>query len=131
MNPLQNPLEGFAPEFYLAILREVAYADGLQPIEEELLQQQASGLGVDLEDLPQVPQDLSQIPWATRILVYRDALMLANADDKLSPEEVEYLSTLARRLGLSSKITQQIEDWLKSYEEVLDSLVVLLQEPTS
>jgi hypothetical protein len=38
MSPLNNPLEGFSPELYLATLSEVAHADGLHPVEQELLE---------------------------------------------------------------------------------------------
>ena len=129
MNPLQNPLDGFSPEFYLATLSEVAHSDGLHPIEEELLLQQAEHFGLDLESLPKVPQDLSTIPWATRVLVFRDALTLAYADhEELSDEETEYLGDLKGRLALPEKVTNDIERWVKAYEGLLDDLLELLNE---
>ncbi|MBA2661586.1 MAG: hypothetical protein H0U74_04785 [Bradymonadaceae bacterium] len=131
MNPLSNPLEGFSAEFYLATLSEVAHSDGLHPIEEELLRQQATSFGVNFDELPQVPHDLSQIPWATRVLVYRDALMLAYADhDVLSPQEVEYLGQLVNRMQLPDNVVSEIGTWVISYEKLLDGMMSLLEEPT-
>lgn len=128
MNPLNNPLEGFAPDLYLATLSEVAHSDGLHPIEEELLRQQAANFGLSLDDLPTVPRDLSDLPWTTRIVVYRDALMLAYADaETLSPQEQQYLADLARRMGLPAARTDAIAAWTKDYGDVLDRFGLLLQ----
>lgn len=103
MNPTSNPLEGFSPEIYLATLSEVAHADGLHPIEEDLLSQQAIVFGVDMNNLPAVPKDLSHLPWSTRIVVYRDAVTLAFADDDaLSNDEQAYLGDLAKRMDIPS-----------------------------
>jgi hypothetical protein len=129
MNPLSNPLEGFAPELYLTVLSEVAHADGLQPIEEALLQQQAANFGLDMESLPPMPKELGDVPWPTRVLVYRDALMLALADDgTLSSEEQQYLRELTGRLRLPTERAEAILDWVKDYSAVLDRFEGILRE---
>ncbi|MFW5966412.1 MAG: hypothetical protein ACOCV2_02785 [Persicimonas sp.] len=130
MNLLQNPLDGFSPAHYLATLNAVARSDGLVPVEEQLLEQHAARFDVDLNDLPEVPRDLSEVPWATRVLVYRDALMLAFADhDELSPEESDYLDQLAGRMDLPEDIASRILAWTRSYGDLLDELMELLEEP--
>ena len=98
MNPLQNPLDGFSPELYIAALSMVAHSDGLHSTERDILEQQAAHFGVDLGNLPDVPDDLSKLPWATRILVYRDAFMLTLADDYSSVKEQQYLWRASRAL---------------------------------
>jgi len=129
MNPLSNPLEGFAPALYLSVLSSVAHADGLHPIEEELLQQQAANFGLDLKALPPMPDDLGDIPWPTRVLVYRDAVMLALADDgALSAEENEYLRALALRLALPLERAQAILAWVEDYSAILDRFESMLRE---
>lgn len=127
MSTLYNSLEGFAPELYLATLVEVAHSDGLHPDEEALLQQQALNFGLNLASLPQVPRDLSQLPWATRVLVYRDALMLAGADSELSAKEQEYLLQLAQRLQLQEKVTREIAEWVNAYSNLLGRLEDIIE----
>ena len=78
---------GFWKAIDVATLSSVAHSDGLHPDEREMLEQHASRFGVDLDALPEVPEDLSNLPWVTRILVYRDAYILALADGSLSSEE--------------------------------------------
>lgn len=129
MNPLQNPLDGFSPAHYLATLSAIAHADGLAPVERQLLEHHATRFDVSLDDLPDVPEDLSQVPWATRVLVYRDALMLAYADDVVSPEEEDYLGELAQRMALPEDVVSKIRNWTRSYETLLDGLMELLEEP--
>ena len=68
-----DSLDRFAPELYVAILSEVARSDGLDAQEQAILAQYASRFEVDLNALPEVPAELSDIPWSTRVLVYRDA----------------------------------------------------------
>ena len=127
MNPLSSSLDGFSPELYLATLSEVAHADGLHPLEHELLQKQAAALGVDLGALPSVPADLSSLPQETRVLVYRDALMLAYADDDaLSAAERTYLSSLAERLSLSVEHAQAIDRWVTDYGALVERFDALL-----
>ena len=120
MDLLHRTLEGFSPELYLATLSKVAHSDGLHPDEQEMLEQHASRLSVDLAALPDLPEDLSDLPWATRILVYRDAYMLALADDSFSSEEEEYLAELAGRLKLSREKVASIHAWVRDHEELLD-----------
>ncbi len=69
-NPLEGlspPLEGLSPALYVATLSEIAHADGLHPAERELIEQHAEHFGVDLDNLPAVPHDLSSLPRATRV----------------------------------------------------------------
>lgn len=113
-------LEGFSPQLYVATLSEVAHSDGLHPDEQELLEQHASRLGVDLDTLPNLPDDLSDLPWITRILVYRDAYILALADGSFSSEEEGHLAELAARLKLSHEKVDSIQTWVRDYEELLE-----------
>lgn len=127
MESLFNVLEGFSPEQYLSTLVKVAHLDGLHPSEEALLNQQAINLGIDLNSLPDVPDDLSKLPWATRILVYRDAFMLAQADGIISAKEQVYLSELAGRLQLREEIVNDIVAWTEDYSHLLTRLEKLTQ----
>ena len=120
MDSLYRTLEGFSPELYVATLSKVAHSDGLHPDEQEMLEQHASRFGVDMDVLPDVPEDLSNLPWATRILVYRDAYMLALADDSFSSEEKEHLAELAGRMKLSPGKTDSIHIWVRNYGELLE-----------
>ena len=128
MNPLQNPLDGFSPELYIAALSMVAHSDGLHSTERDILEQQAAHFGVDLGNLPDVPDDLSKLPWATRILVYRDAFMLTLADDHSSLEEQQYLADLAKRMGLPTKTTNSISSWVEDYGELLERFDALVSD---
>ena len=101
MNPLSNPLDGLSPDLYVATLSKIAHANGLHPAERELLDHHAAHFGVDLDNLPVVPDDLSALPWATRVLVYRDAVTLALVDDEMSAEERQYLDDLAGANGVA------------------------------
>lgn len=120
MNLLHRTLEGFSPELYVATLSRVAHSDGLHPDEREMLELHASRLGVDLDALPDLPEDLSDLPRATRILVYRDAYMLALADGSFSSPEEEHLAELAARLKLSQEKTDSVRVWVRDYEELLE-----------
>ena len=128
MTPLQNPLEGFSPELYIATLSMVAHSDGLHLAEQDILEQQAAHFGIDLGSLPNVPDDLSKLPWATRILVYRDAFMLTLADDYSSVKEQQYLSYLAKRMGLPTKTTNSISSWVEDYGELLERFDALVSD---
>ena len=121
MDPLRDPLDGLSPSLYVATLSEIAHVDGLHPAERELLDQHAAHFGVDLDNLPEVPRDLSALPWATRVLVYRDAVTLALADG-MSPEEERYLSDLAERMGLPAETVAAVVTWVGDYEALLDRL---------
>lgn len=122
MDPLRDPLDGLSPSLYIATLSEIAHADGLHPAERDLLEQHAAHFGVDLDDLPEVPRDLSALPWATRVLVYRDAVTLALADETMSPEEEQHLKDLAQRMGLPAETVTGVHTWVRDYEELLGRL---------
>ena len=115
-----DPLEGFSPEQYVAVLSEVAHSDGLHPTEMAILEEHAERFGIDLDRLPALPGDLSKLPRATRVLVYRDAYMLAMADGEVSAPEGERLEELAQRLGLTSDNTGSIKEWVHDYSTLLD-----------
>ena len=125
MEPLRDPLDGLSPSLYVATLSEIAHVDGLHPAERELLDQHAAHFGVDLDNLPTVPRDLSALPWATRVLVYRDAVTLALADE-MSAEEERYLSDLADRMGLPAETVAAVFAWVSEYEALLDRLDALI-----
>ena len=124
---LRSPLAGFSPGSYVATLLSVVHSDGLYPDERERLEQHASRLGVDWDALPEVPEDLSYLPWVTRILVYRDAHMLASADGALSSEIDEYLTELAGRMGLSIEKFECIRLWAHDYAELLERFDEILR----
>ena len=126
MNFTVNPLDAFSPELYVATLSRVAHSDGLHPAEQEILEQHASQFGIDLDDLPDVPEDLSNLPRATRILVYRDAYMLALADGSSSTAEEEYLAELAGRMSLHAETTESIRVWVRDYGALLERFEELL-----
>jgi len=125
MDPLRNPLDGLSPALYVATLAEIAHADGLHPAERELLEHHAANFGVDLDDLPAVPRDLSALPWATRVLVFRDAVTLAQVDE-MSAEEERYLEALAERMGLPADTAAAISTWVRDYEVLLERLDALI-----
>lgn len=125
MDPLRNPLDGLSPALYIATLSETAHADGLHPAERELLEHHAAHFGVDLDELPAVPRDLSTLPWATRVLVFRDAVTLA-AVDEMSAEEERYLDDLADRLQLPHETVEATSRWVRDYEELLGRLDALI-----
>ena len=129
MDSLYRTLEEFSPELYVATLATVAHSDGLHSNEQEMLEQHASRLGVDSDVLPDVPEDLSNLPWATRILVYRDAYMLALADGSLSSEEKEHLAGLAGRMKLSPEKTDSVHAWVLDHGELLKRFDRVLEDP--
>ena len=105
---LPDSLEGFSPEMYVAALAEVAHSDGLHATETAILKEHAERFGIDLDRLPTLPPDLSDLPAATRVLVYRDAYMLAAADGEVSGPEGQRLMELALQLGLTTNNTESI-----------------------
>ena len=125
MDPLRDPLDGLSASLYVATLSEIAHVDGLPPAERDLLEQHAAHFGVDLDDLPEVPRDLSALPWATRVLVYRDAVTLALADE-MSPEEEQHLKDLAQRMGLPAETVAAVFTWVHDHEELLERLDALI-----
>lgn len=124
---LPDPLEGFSPELYVAALSEVAHSDGLHAAEMAILEEHAERFGIDLDRLPALPDDLSDLPAATRVLVYRDAYMLAMADGDVSGSEEERLEKLARRLILTSDNTDSIREWVHGYSMLLDRFEEVLR----
>ena len=128
MDPLDISLDGFSPELYIATLSKLAHSDGLHPNERDLLDHHAERFDIDLGALPDVPEDLTEVPWATRVLVYRDAVMLALADEHVSIEEREYLSDLAERVKIPTPTADSISAWAKDYGALLKRLEVLIGE---
>ena len=124
-----NSLDEFSPEYYVAILSEVAHSDGLDAEERAILEQYASRFDVDLNALPDVPADLSTISWSTRILIYRDACMLALADGSVSSVEEEHLADLASRMLLPQGVTESVRVWVRDYGNLLERLDDLLSNP--
>lgn len=129
MNSMNMPLEGFTPELYIAALAQLAHADGIHPSEQEILTQQAESFGIDMDDLPDVPEDLTELPWATRVLVYRDSVMLSIADESTSAEEREYLTDLATRMDLPSETADSISAWVQDYGDLIERLDALVTGP--
>ena len=126
-----NSLDEFSPEYYVAILSEVAHSDGLDAEERAILEQYASRFDVDLNALPDVPADLSTISWSTRILIYRDACMLALADGSVSSVEEEHLADLASRMLLPQGVTESVRVWVRDYGNLLERLDDLLSDPNT
>ena len=89
-------------------------------MEQEILEQHAARLGVDLGDLPDIGEDISSLPWPTRVLVYRDAYMLALADGFSSSEEKQHLEDLSKRMDLPTDTTDTIHLWVSDYGSLLD-----------
>ena len=122
-----DPLAGFSPEQYVAALSEVAHSDGLHPTEMAILEEHAERFGIDLGRLPALPGDLSDLPATTRVLVYRDAYMLAMADGDVSGLEGRRLEDLAARLVLTPANTESIRKWVHDYSTLLDRLGELMR----
>ncbi len=129
MSPLNSSLEGFSPELYIAALARLAHSDGIHPSEQEILTQQAESFSIDVDDLPDVPEDLTELPWATRVLVYRDAVMLSIADESTSDEEREYLANLATRMDMSDETADSISAWVQDYGDLIERLDALVTGP--
>lgn len=127
MSMMNHPLDGFSPELYVSTLMKVAHSDGIHPSEREMLERQAALLEVDLANLPDAPNDLAALPWATRVLVYRDALILAMADEEWSDEEERHLADLSARMALPPDAVDGISAWVKDYEILLDRMDALLE----
>ena len=126
MNPLDNPLDGFSPDLYVATLSKLAHSDGLDSNEQDILNHHSERFGIDLGNLPDVPEDLTELPWTTRVLVYRDAVMLAFADEYVSSEEREYLADLAERMNIPTETAESISKWVEDYGELLERLDALV-----
>ncbi|MBE9098985.1 hypothetical protein [Vacuolonema iberomarrocanum] len=126
MNFSSSVLESFSADLYLSTLAQVAHSDGLHPDEEAILREQAANFGLDILSLPDVPHNLAELPWTTRVLVYRDAFMLAHTDEKLSDEENSYLMELARRLDLPVMTVNEIKSWVSDYDALLSRLNQIL-----
>ena len=122
-----DPLEGFSPELYIAALSEVAHSDGLHATEMAILEEHAERFGIDLDRLPALPGHLSDLPAATRVLVYRDAYMLGMADGVKSGPETRRLEELAARLVLTPANAESIGKWVHDYSALLDRFRELLR----
>ena len=125
-NHFLDSLDEFSPELYVAILSEVAHSDGLDAEEQAILMQYAAQFDVDLDALPDVPADLSDVSWSTRVLVYRDACMLASADGSVSPAEEAHLEGLANGMALPPGVTKSVRAWVRDYGSLLEQLDDLL-----
>ena len=125
MNILDSPRDGFSPELYLATLTKVAHSDGLQ----EILDQHTERFGINLGNLPDVPEDLTELPWATRVLVYREAVMLAIANGVTSDEERQYLPDLASRMRLPAETIDSISLCVQGYGKLLEQMDEILVRP--
>ena len=79
--------------------------------------------------MPDVPADLANVSWSTRILVYRDACMLSLADGSYSSVEEAHLADLANRLVLPQSVTESVRLWVRDYGNLLERLDGLLSEP--
>ena len=119
-------LDEFSPELYVAILSDVAHSDGLDVEEQAILAQYASRFEVDLDALPDVPADLSDVSWSTRVLVYRDACMLALADGSVSSAEETHLAGLANRMALPPGVAETVRAWVRDYGNLIERLDDLL-----
>ena len=87
-----------------ATLSEVAHVDGLHPAARETPRPARCPLRRPISTTsPQCPRDLSALPWATRVLVYRDAVTLALADEMSAEEEERYLRDLAETHGVACR----------------------------
>lgn len=127
-----DSLDEFSPELYVAILSDIAHSDGIDPEEQAILERYASQFGVDLDDLPRIPTDLSEVSWPTRVLLYRDAFMLALADGTFSSMEEDRLAELAMKMRLPDGATAAIRAWAEDYGNLLDRFHDLLAtEPRS
>ena len=60
------------------------------------------------------------------MLVYRDAVMLALADEDTSEEEQQYLSNLAGRIQLPTGAVHSISEWVVENGELLERLDSLI-----
>lgn len=129
MNLLDHTLDDFSPDLYIATLSKLAHADGIHSDEQEILDQQAERFGIDLSNLPDVPDDLTELPWTTRVLVFRDAVMLSMADEETSDAERQYLVDLAKRMNLPTESAESIKSWVQDYGALLEKLDALVTEP--
>ena len=129
MNILDNPIEGFSPELYIATLSKLAHADGIHDSEQEILDHHAERFGISLSNLPDVPEDLTELPWATRVLVYRDAVMLAIADEETSDEERQYLAELTKRMQLPADTVDALTAWVREYGALVERLDAIVAPP--
>ena len=129
MNQLDNSFDGLSPELYIATLAKLAHSGGIHSDEKDILEQHAARFGIDLGNLPNVPDDLTELPWATRVLVYRDALMLSMVDEDISEDERRYLDGLAGRMELPDDTVDSISAWVQNYGTLLEQLDDLMVEP--
>ena len=97
-----------------------------------ILERYASQFDVDLGALPSVPNDLSEISWPTRVLIYRDAFMLALADGTSSAIEEDRLGELATKMRLPARTTETLREWVLAYGDLIERFHdLLVAEPES
>lgn len=111
---LENPLERDLVEAYITALVRVAQANGIVESESRVLQGVADSLGAppfllsglmgrrDETDFQTSLLKLRTRP-AMIVMLFRDAMLVANADGVLTPEEKDVLGGVAKKLGLSDE----------------------------
>ena len=92
--------------------------DGLRPAEQDLLERFADYFGVDLNELAKALGDLSALPWATRVLVYGDAVTLALVDGMSGAEEL-HLADLVARMAMPAETASAVSAWVSDYDALL------------
>ncbi len=133
MNPTAIDLGDFDVERYLKLLVAVAAVDGIHPLEEDFLQQQAHLLGVPPTQIP-APTDVDLAKEAagasgpTRRILYRDCFIMAHADGHLSDEETEALETIRVALKIPEDRARDIERWTEDYSKLLSEGERLIRE---
>jgi uncharacterized membrane protein YebE (DUF533 family) len=133
MKPLSINLDAFNPQAYLRALIAIAAVDGVHPLEEAFIRQQATAFGVDPEPLlASSPVDLTEIARGTtgltRRMIYRDCFMLTHADGIVSEEERAALEQLRGVLELEPQRAVALEDWVRQYSALLALGEALLSE---
>jgi uncharacterized membrane protein YebE (DUF533 family) len=133
MKPLSINLDAFNPQTYLRALIAVAAVDGVHPLEEAFIRQQATAFGVDPEPLlASSPADLAELARGTtaltRRIIYRDCFMLTHVDGILSEEDRAVLEQLRRVLEIEPQRATALEDWVRQYSALLASGEAILSE---
>lgn len=109
---------GFHADEYIATLVKVAKVDGVHSVEQTFIERMAADLGVNLKNLPEPAEDLSGLQWPTRVMVYRDAVMLSKMDGVITTDEQAHLEMLASKLGVPNDVAQQISAWVQNYSKL-------------
>jgi hypothetical protein len=118
---------------YISVLLNVAAVDGVSEKEMELIEQLAKNANVSEDILRNCLDsfrtfDLSNLPdynkqWAYCIM--RDAILIADCDDGISDEEIQYLSKVSSFAGIEADF-QKIYDLTLSHKrnaEIWESML--------